>query len=214
MKRIIPILMIMCIIFTGCGSKSDFAESSSGTSYDMITQDKLGDVSNENAGISSDTGSQKGEGSSSSNNANSGSGDEVNKKIIKNAEVDMTAKDVNECYDKILKYVENLNGYEFSKNMSTSSDYVTINSQIKISPENLQNALDYFSECGKVINSSTSTNDITTQYIDVQIRLENKKKNLEKYYEYYQKAATMEEALMLQDKIDALLPRLKAMKDN
>lgn len=132
------------------------------------------------------------------------------KKIIKTANVDMTAKDVVSCYKDIINYCGRTSGYEFNKNMSSKGDYTTIQAQIKVDPQYLDDILDYISGCGTVINSNVESTDISTEYIDTQIRLENKKKNLAKYYDFYEKAENMDESLRLQDKIDDLTAEIES----
>ncbi len=209
MKKILPIL-IMSIMLASCASKSDSTKTSY-DSYGAAYEDNAVEYAETAAAVDrSDSYAEKGSDYEASPTSNTAEGKAVNKKIIKNANVDMTAKDVNECYDKIIAYISDKNGYEYNKNMSTSGDYVTINAELKVNPNDLDDVLAYIDECGDVINSNTSSDDITTQYIDTQIRLENKKKNLDKYYDYYDKAENMEEALILQDKIDQITAEIES----
>ncbi len=214
MKKLLPII-IMSIMLTSCASKSDSTKTSN-DSYNAANAAygeaaTYEDYAEADAAFEqSDSYSEKGADYEASPISNTTEVKATNKKIIKNANVDMTAKDVNECYDKIIAYISDKNGYEYNKNMSVSGDYVTIRAELKVDPDNLDDILSYIDECGDVINSNTSSDDITTQYIDVQIRLENKKKNLEKYYDYYNKAQTMEEALILQDKIDMITAEIES----
>ncbi|MDN5378307.1 MAG: hypothetical protein PWQ76_562 [Clostridiales bacterium] len=127
-----------------------------------------------------------------------------NKKIIKNASLDIEAKNVTEAYQKLLEYITAQGGYEFSQNLSNNSDYATINAVVKIPADKLDGALKYAEECGKVINVNTYTNDITSEYTDTELRLENKRKALQKYYDFYAKATTMEELVAIQAQIDQL----------
>lgn len=194
MKKFIPIILCMVIILSACGSQSKSDNYASNSDYDdYTTENEYCDSAPQSAQTS-----------------NNSKVSETNKKIIKNAKVDMTAVDVKSCYSKILSYASEKGGYEFNMDMSTSSDYICINAEIKVTPDNLDDILNYIGECGTVINSNITSDDITTQYIDTKIRLENKKKNLDKYYEYYDKAQTMEEALMLQDKIDQLTAEIES----
>ncbi|MCX7657644.1 MAG: DUF4349 domain-containing protein [Oscillospiraceae bacterium] len=127
-----------------------------------------------------------------------------NKKIIKNASLDIEAKNVTEAYQKLLEYITAQGGYEFSQNLSNNSDYATINAVVKIPSDKLDAALKYAEECGKVINVNTYTNDITSEYTDTELRLENKRKALQKYYDFYAKATTMDELVAIQAQIDQL----------
>lgn len=132
------------------------------------------------------------------------------KKIIKNGNVDIEAEDVQESYQKFLDYIVSQGGYEFSKNLSNSSDYSNLSATVKVPPDKLDAVLEYARECGKVINVNISMNDITMSYTDTEIRLENKRKNLEKYYEFYEKAGTMEEMIAIQAQIDSITAEIES----
>lgn len=126
------------------------------------------------------------------------------KKIIKNAGLDMEAKDVKECYESFLAYAVSKGGYEFSKELSGNSYYAHLNATVKVPPQALDDVLAYAEECGTVINVRTSTDDITEAYTDAQIRLSTKKKALEKYYKLLENAHNVDEIIQLQMTIDNL----------
>lgn len=132
------------------------------------------------------------------------------KKIIKNASIDIETKNVTECYDKILNYVSANGGYEYSQSLSNDSEYTTMNAVIKVSPEKLDDVIKFARDCGNIINTRISSTDITAEYTDTQIRLENKKKNLQEYYKYYERATTIEDTLMLQKEIDNLTAEIES----
>lgn len=219
MKKFIPIFIISAVmLLSSCSSSKNASDSSA--KYDAAYEQSEGMYAETSIagsyGIEADsaknTAPENGviEGPSSANATSSLTSSELSaKKIIKSARLEMTAKDVNECYDKIISYVTSKGGYEFSKQMSADTDYATINAEIKIKPEELDDVIKYIGECGKVKNSNVSSDDITSQYTDTKIRLENKKKNLEKYYDFYSKADTMDEMIMIQNQIDNLTAEIE-----
>ncbi len=132
------------------------------------------------------------------------------KKIIKNASTSLEALDVLTAYNKLSDYIKSVGGYEFSRNQNQNSNYVQISAVFKAPPDKLDEILAYTAECAEVRSSNTSSDDITNQYYDMQLRLENKRKNLEKYYEYLAAADTVEEMIQIQSKIDQLIYEIES----
>ena len=63
------------------------------------------------------------------------------KKIIKDANVDMKAADVKQAYADILAFAKQNGGYEFSQGTNTRGDYITLNATIKIPELNIRKSL-------------------------------------------------------------------------
>lgn len=135
---------------------------------------------------------------------------EYEKKIIKNAHVYMTAESATEAYDMLLEYLISNGGYEFTRSSEKNGSYVVINATFKVSPEHFDAVLDYANECGDIRNMNVNADDITSQYYDTQIRLENKRKNLEKYYELLADAYAMDDIIKLQNQIDTITADIEA----
>ncbi len=196
------IFMAVLILITSCGSSSNSKSSQFTTGAGEYLAETTRNLDNLEAGDAIIT-TTAAEGFSKTSSDLSAK-QNPNKKIIKNANLDIEAKNVTEAYHKLLEYITAQGGYEFSQNLSNNSDYATINAVVKIPPDKLDGALKYAEECGKVINVSTYTNDITSEYTDTELRLENKRKALEKYYDFYSKATTMEELVAIQAQIDQI----------
>lgn len=144
--------------------------------------------------------------------ATQGADSDYTSKVIRNAKVNIRAVDVKNAYAQYLNYIKENGGYEFSMDMSSSEDYTTINATLKIKPSCLDDAVAYASECGDVTYGNVSSEDITSEYYDAKIRLENKYKNLEKYYEYLENAHQMDEIIQLQNQIDIITSDIEAFE--
>ncbi|NLW11873.1 MAG: DUF4349 domain-containing protein, partial [Clostridiaceae bacterium] len=146
----------------------------------------------------------------------SGAGDvdklDANRKIIRNASLDMTVVDVTAVYESILAQAQSYGGYELSRQQSEQNDYVYISAAIRIPPENLDAFIEFIKESGNVINISISTDDITESYFDTEIRLENMEKNLDKYYEYLEDSRNIEDTIMVQNQINTLTMEIESLK--
>ena len=208
-KILVAVLAVGMAFLTACGSGKNTAASSSAASYAygneamavttaagaLVAGDSAMDLSGGEKGYAD---LSVGEGSQSSSSITPVS----QKKIIKNGNLEMEADDVLEAYQRLVDFVTSKGGYEFSQNVRNSADYVYLNAVFKIPPEALEETIAFAGECGKVVNVSTSSDDVTAAYTDTEIRLKNKRRDLEKYYELYEKATTMEEIIAIQNQIN------------
>jgi hypothetical protein len=138
------------------------------------------------------------------------SGDTYDKKIIRDAELQMEAKDSISLYKELVKYGNELGGYEFSYELSNYETYSVIKAVYKIPPDKLDQWLEFAGDTGRIINSHMSSNDITDSYYDVKTRLESKRKSLEQYYSLLQKTTTIDEISRVQGIIDQITEEIEA----
>lgn len=137
---------------------------------------------------------------------------ELARKIIKNGELELEAEDVNQAYANILAFAEENGGYEFAHNKTARGSYFVITATIKIAPEKLDALMNYAGNAASVINSTTSSEDITSDYYDAQTRLETKRKSLENYYTYLEQAQSIDESIKIQNQINALTEEIEALE--
>jgi len=135
-----------------------------------------------------------------------------NKKIIKNARLDIEASDAKDTYDKIIGWALQSGGYEFSKNLNVRGGYNVIDAQIKISPDKLDSFIDFIGECADIINCSVSAEDITDSYFDTDIRLKSTRASLDSYYKLLENAGTVSEILEIKRTIDEITAQIEAMQ--
>ncbi|OJU08683.1 MAG: hypothetical protein BGN88_00385 [Clostridiales bacterium 43-6] len=192
MKKVLAALLVLVIMsaFAGCGSQK------SGN----LTDSKHVGYSNEPAVTQKED--APGEGSTG----------EIIKKIVKNGKLQLEAENVEKTYAQILDYAIKSNGYEFKHERTLNGDHIVVTAQIKIAPEKLDLIMNFAGNTATIINSSTTSDDVTSQYYDVQTRLQTKKNSLEKYYEFQKNAKTTEELLSIQNQIDAITTEIEAME--
>jgi len=138
--------------------------------------------------------------------------DDVIRKVIKNGSLSLETIEVDKTYANIISYVEEKGGYEFSHEKSDKNGYSSIQAVIKINPENLDDIMLYSGTVADIISSSTTSEDITEQYYDAQIRLDTKRKMLESYYVLLEKATTTSEILSIQGEINNLTEEIEAFE--
>ena len=139
-------------------------------------------------------------------------GETVSKKVIRDANVDCETADAKDTYGKIVKWAAGNGGYEFSQNMTTGNEYSRINAVIKIDPDQLDPFLSYISEISTIINQKISAEDITEQYVDMELRMKTKRETLGQYYAMLKTAVNTSDIMIIQGKIDALTEEIEALQ--
>lgn len=134
------------------------------------------------------------------------------KKIIKNAQLELRAKDVGVCYQQLLDQAVSLGGYEFSQTMSEFEGGKNVTAVLKLPPEQLDAFIRFAGESFKLTHSSVSSDDISQQYYDSQTRLETMKKSLDQYYVLLEKAEDTTSMLEIQKQIDSLILEMEALE--
>ena len=191
-KKKTAVYMFICILlFTGCSAKmsSDNAVLEEAAYEDVATQAPI--ESERAANITEETKPSE-------------------KKIIKSADVFIEANNANDTYEKLYERLIQLDGYEFSRNSGQNNNTVSINLTLKIPAQSLDTFLSFLKECGDIKNMNVSARDITDQYYDIQLRLENMKRSLAKYYEFLHNAQNVEDMLKVQSEINNLTAEIES----
>ena len=135
-----------------------------------------------------------------------------NRKIIKNANLDIKGDDIKNTYNEILSFAKENGGYELNKNLNLSGNFTTIKAQIKIPPQKLDIFLAYIDEHSEIINCNISTDDVSAQYADTDIRLKTMRVSLDTYYKMLENAKNIDELLKVQQRIDNTISDIEAMQ--
>ena len=136
----------------------------------------------------------------------------IEKKVIKNAELTIQAEDVNDTYAKILDFAIANGGYEFNRVSSTSGDRNYINAVIKIPPESLDKLLAFADTQGEISRSEVSSEDITAVYYDAATRLNTLRRSLDKYYEFLEESQSVDDMLRIQKEINLLTLEIESFE--
>ncbi len=143
---------------------------------------------------------------------NAGTVTSVLRKIIKDVQLSLEAKDVKAAYADLLAKAIALGGYEFDKAQGISDDIVYIDAVFKIEPENLDAFIAYADDKYEILSNNTNSSDITKDYYDAQTRLTTMEKSLETFYGLLAKAETIEDSLKVLAQIDQLTLEIESLK--
>ncbi|MDR0904125.1 MAG: DUF4349 domain-containing protein [Ruminococcus sp.] len=192
-KRLIPLIAVFVLALNACSS------GSASSSYDGAS------AAAETAAVNySDAMSANGAGYNESAGAELPDAEESEKMIIRNADITIQTLNLDETYGKLTAKLYELGGTIHTEQTEKTDFSAHANAVFKLPPRNLDAFVAYADECGRVTNKSISSEDITAQYIDTEIRLENKRRNLEKFYQYLDEAYNSEDVIRIQREIDQI----------
>jgi cell division protein ZapA (FtsZ GTPase activity inhibitor) len=129
---------------------------------------------------------------------------EESRKIIYNAYMDLVVLEPDSANTQIAKLTEQFGGY-----VSEMGTYRTV---IRVESQQLEAALEAIAGLGKVQSQSKQGADVTENYLDYQIRLDNALKARTRYLEQLQKAETVEAALKVEKELERLNETIDLLK--
>ncbi len=205
MKTLIFFFALLSI--TGCSKNEPFAVKTevNASLMEVIPEDAPGN--SKSVSVKSDTVPAK--------------NDSIAKKIIKNGEMGLAVANINEAKSKVDGILKKQNAYTQSETFSNTETSEDLNLVIRVPHENFDQLISSFADgIGAVEYKNISSEDVTEEYTDVAIKLENKRIYLEKYRNLLKNAATTKDMLEIQenirkleDEIDVAEGRLRFIDD-
>lgn len=126
----------------------------------------------------------------------------LEKKIIRNGNLTIESKDLKSSRAHLDSLVGFYSGYISSESFNDQEDQLSYNITCRIPAEKFDLFLSGV-ESGpdKIISKSINANDVTEQYYDVKIRLENERKVEKRYLELLAQARSVKDILDIEEKL-------------
>lgn len=129
----------------------------------------------------------------------------IAKKIIKNGDLEIQVGDIKKAHQLVNEIVKNNNAYiqteRFNNTDIAEKQFFTI----RVPHKNFDALINSFSNgIGSVLSKNIASDDVTEEYTDVSIKLDNKKIYLEKYRDMLRSAKTTKDMLEIQENIREL----------
>ena len=155
------------------------------------------------------------------NDVNDQNSNEIEKKIIKDGRIGIEVFDLEATKIKIDTLVKINGGYYANDRFDDSKYESTFSLKIRIPSSKFENFIsDLESYNGIVKYKEINARDVTSEFIDLESRLSNKRKYLKKYGELLKKANTVKDILLienevrqLEEEIESTVGRLKYLND-
>ncbi len=126
------------------------------------------------------------------------------RKIILNANLTIEALDFEATCSALLKAAQSAGGYVSSTDLYTPSYEGAQRSahyQLRIPAQNYNAFLESAGKAGNLINKNESTQDVTSEYVDVEARLKSLKLQEERLYAMMEQAGELETLLAIQNQL-------------
>ncbi len=141
------------------------------------------------------------------------SGADIDRKIIKNGYMTLEVDDIPEAIADITRVANELNGYVVSSDQSGAKDITYGRIAIRVPSDSFNEALDKLRKLAvRVPNESTSSQDVTEEYTDLQAQLRNLEATEAQYLELLQKAETVEDILAVQRELSNVRGQIEQIK--
>lgn len=204
MKKLWIGLLIMMLLAGGCSAGSeqaaDYAPAEEPAAmeapgedygdYDMVAEDEM---------MNSD-----------------GSVDFSEQKLIMEGSIRVTVTDAVETSEEIKVRVESLGGYISSINKYSHNydgqEYYSVDMNIRVPGESFEALRKEIEGLGKMEHSSTNTQDVTQQYIDLEARIKNLKSEEERFVAIFDQANTVEDMLAVEREIARLRGEIESLE--
>lgn len=131
-------------------------------------------------------------------------GVELERKVLFSAFLSLTVENPDTANAQILRIAKKFNGYA-----NESGTYRTV---IRIRSNKLDQAIGEISQLGKVKDKNITGQDVTEEFRDYQIRLENAEKARNRYLELLAKAENVEAALKVERELERLNETIDLLK--
>ena len=132
--------------------------------------------------------------------------------VIYNARVSLETTDIQGCLQKIRGLAESSSGYVASTSRSSYGTQSRAEIGIRIPKEKFHAAIQQIEAYGKVLDESTTSEDVTQQYIDLKARLSNMLNQEERLREILAMATTVDEVLRVENELDRVRGEIDSLQ--
>ena len=138
---------------------------------------------------------------------------DIDRKIIKTGYMTLEVNDIPEAIAGITGVANELNGYVVSSDQSGTKDITYGRIAIRVPSDRFDEALDRLRKLAvKVPNESTSSQDVTEEYTDLQAQLRNLEATEAQYLELLKKAEKVEDILAVQRELCNVRGQIEQIK--
>jgi hypothetical protein len=125
------------------------------------------------------------------------------RKIIRTANLTFEVPNFNSFTLSLAQKTKQFGGYIASENQEASPDKISTTVSIKVPVAQFQDLLNVLPQDGAIVVSRLITSeDVSTQVVDINARLETKKQVRQKYMEFFKSAKNMDEVLKVQTEVN------------
>ena len=133
--------------------------------------------------------------------------------IVRTGEMSLVVEDVIDARDEIAQIAARFNGYVVSSWISGEEQEMRGNISIRVPDEKFEQALSELRNLAlRVKSESTSSIDVTEEYIDLEARLKNAEATERQYLALLDKATDVEDILNIQERLSRVRSEIEQIK--
>ena len=137
----------------------------------------------------------------------------IDRKIIKEGEIDFETSDLAKTRKLIDEAIKQLEGYISKEDEYTYSDRIVQSLTIRVPAENFDKIVTVISKGVKRFDRKRiQARDVTEEYLDIEIRIKINKETESRYRELLSKAKTVEEILSIEKQIGELRAEIESIE--
>ena len=133
--------------------------------------------------------------------------------IVRSGDMSLVVEDVVDAKDEIAQLAVKYDGYVVSSQISGEEQEMRGYISIRVPDDKFESALAEFRDLAvRVISESTSSKDVTEEYVDLQSRLKNAEATESQYLALLQKAEDVEDILRIYDSLSRVRSEIEQIK--
>jgi len=192
-------LLLLCITIVGCTQQLSDSNAELG-SYEM----------SENSATPDQKSSLE---SSRSDEPSEPTALKKGSKLIKNGVIEFEVTDLESAKSRVDTLLEQVEGYYENEQYNSYGNRVSYSLDLRIPSERFDKLIDHIeSGAGELKSKNITTKDVTGEYVDLNIRLDNNLSYLSQYKEILKRAQSVKEILEVQDKIRRIEEEIDSKK--
>ena len=145
----------------------------------------------------------------------------LERRLIKDGSLEFKTDDWKKTKHQIRAHCDSLGAYSADESLSEMSDRVSYHQVIRVPTSRFDDLVDAVEKLsGKLENKNIKVNDVTREYIDLEVRIKNKKEMEDRYREMLRQAKTVDDMLKIEryitdvrTDVERMEAGLKSMQD-
>ena len=153
-----------------------------------------------------------------SSNESAGSYDNANaasassQKLIKKASVRLETKNADELIKKINSQIGSLKGYTESLSQSKHDEYLSIETNVCVPAEKLDEFLDFLEKSGTITSKNVETADVTDDYTDTESQIKALETEEKALLGILEKCENVQDTMNVQERLTSVRGELESLK--
>lgn len=207
-KKYLFFVMFLClIIFSGCNNLSDNSNSNQNMAKETVEEDTAED----NANI----GMQKDDKQAEETDSETKVDNKTDRKVIYNADLQIEVQNYEQTFNNLDEEITALDGYIVDSNINEDEEDGSKNGHItaRIPQEDFKSFIKTVEKgSSKVLESSTSGEDVTEEYVDLESRLNSKEVVEDRLLTFMEEADKTEDLLKISNDLAEVQEEIEALK--